>query len=91
MTVYSDNAHRFASRDRTTTAGLILNAADRDATARLDAGCREAIGILRLGRLHDDKWASRDALLTLATAQTTAANILTTAQAKAERIRGRAS
>jgi hypothetical protein len=65
VTVYSDNAHRFANRDRRGTADHILNEA-----------CREAIGILRIGRRHDDPSAGREALLVLASAQGRAGRLL---------------
>ena len=51
MTVYTDNAARFATTDRAQRAEQTLNAA-----------VREAIGILRLGRRTDDEaWARHDA------------------------------
>lgn len=89
MTIWNDNSDRFASRDRDAAAQLVLNTASADADATLERGCREAIGIFRIGRTHEDPWASRDAALTLAAAQTTAMATLVSAKARADRILGK--
>ncbi len=65
MSIATENAHRFAARDRKQRADQILNAA-----------CRDAAELYRLGRRHGDKWADRDARLLLASAELRAARIL---------------
>lgn len=65
MTIHSDNAHRFAARDRTQRADQVLTAA-----------CRDAVEIYRIGREHGDKWAHREAQLVIAGAELRASRIL---------------
>ena len=66
MTVYTDNAARFATTDRAQRAEQTLNAA-----------VREAIGILRLGRNTDDEaWARHDATRVLEAAGGSAERVL---------------
>jgi hypothetical protein len=65
MTIASDNAARFANRDRTATADRLLN-----------AGVSEAIRIIRSGHVHDDPWAVHDAAVTLSVAGSKAERVM---------------
>ena len=57
MTIATENAARFASRDRTTHADQLLNAA-----------VAEARQIIANGRANDDPWAVHDAAVTMSVA-----------------------
>jgi hypothetical protein len=62
---FADQAAGFASTNRVEHADRLL-----------DVACQEAIWILRIGRVHGDEWAGRDARLVLAKAQSRAGRVL---------------
>lgn len=63
--MFAEQAAGAATSDRVETADRLL-----------DVACQEAIGILRVGREHGDKWAGMDARRVLARAQHRAHRIL---------------
>lgn len=65
MTVWTDNADRFAHRDRGEHADQVL-----------DAACRDAIGVLRIGIEYDDPHARSEARRILAKAELSAGRVL---------------
>lgn len=63
--LFADQAAAFATRDREETAHQ-----------KMDAACKNAIEIIRIGREHDDPGASLAAMRVLAIAQRRASRML---------------